>query len=418
MTARALDSLRATTEYQAFCRVELSDPYDLLDELRSVAPVHWSPMLDSWVVTSYDQVNLGLRDDRLVHDRVAINTRGIPETSIRKYSSLSEHISNWLGFTDPPKHSRLREVAREMLNPALATRFRPWVSSYVRNVISEMQDKDSVDLLEDLALRLPLAFICEALGIHNSNADRIHAWTVDVGLFAGRVDPSWDSDAQQMFDRSNASWLMLEDTFRQIIEEKRKTPADDILTVLVQHFDAGVISEEEIIGLSVFFLAAGHGTTRDVVANGLYLLLTHPSEADKLTHDPHLVGSAVEEVLRYEGPIPMVSQLAVEDLTLGGESVRAGDAVILHLAAANRDPDKFGDAAKFDVARKANRHMAFGWGSHFCLGAPVARQQAAVVFEEIGPLLPRLLLDAPIAKWRTGDMSGRTLAELTASWSK
>jgi cytochrome P450 len=417
-----LPELLATPAYQAFCRVELDQPYELLDELRSAAPVHWSPILQAWVITSYTDVVAALRHPQLGNDRSEINARGIPDDLHPGYESLIAHICNWLGFTEPPKHSRLRRLARTMLNPALAVTFKPWITDYVRDTMTEMRREEHVDLLERFALRLPLDLICAALGVPDTQAQQFKRWTGEVGPFAGRVDPSWNADTQQMVDRANGSWLALEDMFRALIREKQKRPADDLLTRLVDSADEGTISGEELIGLSVFFLAAGYGTARSMLANGLYLLMTHPAqarklvEAQRLSEAPELIESAVEEVLRYESPIPMASRLAQADLTLSGAAVRAGDSVILHLAGANRDPAIFENAAMFDVARTNNRHLAFGRGPHFCLGAPLARVEAAVVFQEIGPLLPELVLDSPDVTWRTGDMSDRCVTELKASW--
>lgn len=416
MSDAALYSLMADPDYEAFCQAKLADPYDLLDRLRAIAPVHWSPLLDAWVVTGYDDVTTALRDQRLCSDRAGINERGIPDELRLGYQSLINHISNWLGFTDPPKHSRLRELSRSMLNPTLARAFRPWITSFVRQTASEIEDEEHVDLLERLALRLPLALIGEALGMPSSSMDRFHSLTCDVGPFAGRMNPSWDPEEQQAVDRANESWFALEDMFRQIIKEKQKAPADDLLTRLVNSSEEGVISDDELIGLSVFFLAAGHGTARDLLASGLFLLLTHPDEAAKLSGSPHVVASAVEEVLRYESPIPAMSRLAADDLTLRGMKIHKGETVLLHLAAANRDPAKFERAGTFDVTRTPNRHIAFGWGAHFCLGAPLAREQAAVVFGEMAPILPRLALDSPEPKWRPGDLSDRNLIELSATW--
>jgi cytochrome P450 len=427
-TLPTLPSLLTTPAYQAFCQVELNQPYELLDELRSIAPVHWSPILQAWMVTSYSDVVAALRHPQLGNDRSEINARGIPDDLHPGYESLIAHICNWLGFTEPPKHSRLRKLARTMLNPALAVTFKPWITDYVQDTIAEMRREEHVDLLERFALRLPLDLICAALGVPNTQAQQFNRWTGEVGPFAGRVDPSWDADTQQMVDRANGGWLALEDMFRALIREKQKRPADDLLTRLVDSAGEGTISDEELIGLSVFFLAAGYGTARSMLANGLYLLMTHPAQAQKLvqaqkqakaqqlSETPELIESAVEEVLRYESPIPMASRLAQTDLTLSGAAVRAGDSVILHLAGANRDPAMFSDAAIFDVARTNNRHLAFGRGPHFCLGAPLARVEAAVVFQEIAPLLPELVLDSPDVTWRTGDMSDRCVTELKASW--
>ena len=169
-----------------------------------------------------------------------------------------------------------------------------------------------------------------------------------MGPFAGRVDPSWNADTQQLVDRANESWLALEDMFRALIREKQQRPADDLLQMrLVDSASEGTISDQELIGLSVFFLAAGHGTASYTLANGLYLLMKHPAQAQKLveaqrlSEAPELIESAVEEVLRYESPIPMASRLAQADLTLSGAAVRAGDSwAILHLAGVNPGPQR------------------------------------------------------------------------------
>ena len=414
--AGQLDSLLGTLEYRTFCQVELDDPYPLLDELRSAAPVHWSPLLEAWVITSYQGVVAALGNPQLSSDRSAINARGIPDVLRPEYGSLITHIANWLGFTDPPKHSRLRRLARSMINPALAATYRPWISAYMRETMSEMRRIEHVNLLDDVALRLPLALMCTVLGVPDRQATQFHRWTCDVGPFAGRVDPSWTNETRQAADRANASWQALEDMFRRLSREKQHRPADDMITRLANAAGEDTISADELIGLAVFFLAAGHGTTRNLLTSGLYLLLTHPAEAAKLSGDPARTEPAVEEILRYESPIPMVSRLALADLTLGDARIRAGDSVIMHLAAANRDPAVFERAATFDVTRPDNRHLAFGRGPHFCLGAPLARVEGAVVLEEMGSLLPLLELDLPNGRWRTGDMSDRCLTELKASW--
>jgi cytochrome P450 len=417
MTNAALERLISSAEYESFCRTELDDPYRLLDELRAVAPVHWSPLLGSWVVTSYDEVNHALRGDWLLHDRTEINVRGIPGPVRDGYGGLVTHISNWLGFTDGQKHSRMREVSRQLVNPGLATKLQPRITELVRDMVGEMRALETVDLLEDLALRLPVTVVCDALGMEGAGAAQFHALTEDLGRFAGRMETSWGAEDQSMVYRSNQSWLALEELFRRLIAQKRRRPGDDVLSALVRAHDTGMLSDDEVVGLSVFFFAAGHGTTRDLLANGLYLLMAHPGEVGKLQAASSHIGSAIEEALRYESPIPMVSQLAGADHVLAGAHVRAGDAVILHIGAANRDPAQFVDPARFDVTRKENRHLAFGLGAHFCLGAPLARRQVAVVLEELAPDLRRLIFAEPPPAWGRGNMSSRTLTTLTVRWS-
>jgi cytochrome P450 len=406
-----------TPDYAAFCRSELDDPYPVLATLRRVAPVHWSPQLGSWVVVSYEEVHRGLRPGPLAHDRVEVNTRGIPEAALAGYAPLVTHVSNWLGFTDPPKHTRLREIGRRLVGPGLAQKFRPWTVSFAKGTVARIQAQDHLDLVEEVALRLPLELICQALGIHDEDIRRFHDWSADVGQFAGRMSPTWGTSSQASLDKSMASWRSLEDLFHRLMEDKRRDRSDDILTELTRHYDEGTITEDEVIGLAVFILAAGHGTTRDLIANSLYLLLNHPEQAGRLAAGPDAIGRAVEEVLRYESPIPMLSQLAAQATVIGGHEVHAGDTVLLHLGSANRDPDRFDRAEIFDVSRSDNRHLAFGSGAHFCLGAPLARQTVSVLLEELEPHLSHLVPDNERPRWKHGDMSGRTLAELHATWS-
>jgi cytochrome P450 len=412
-----VEDLVTTDEYRAFCRSELTDPYPLLDELRRRDPVHWSPLLESWVVTSYADATAALRDARLCNDRVALNARALPEEIRPTYTALITHLSNWLGFTDPPKHTRLREVTRKLINPGLAGKARPLIQAHVRRIVSELEESRHVDLMDQLALRLPLTVICELLGIPEEHVVDFHTWASDVSQFAGLVDPSWTPEAQKLVEQANDSWFELEKLFDELVATKRRAGEDDFLTELTAAADAGILSHDELIGLAVFFLAAGHTTTRDLLGNGLYLLVSHPDEAGKIQATEGGVATAVEEILRYESPIPMASRLAGEEFTFGTKTIHPGEPVIVHLAAANRDPAKFERPETFDVLRHHNRQVAFGWAAHSCLGAPLAREQGAVVLEEMLPLMARLELDAPEPAWRSGDMSVRTLIELKASWT-
>jgi cytochrome P450 len=163
----ALEELLATPGYAALCRSELDDPYPVLETLREVAPVHWSPQLGAWVVVSYEEVHKGLRPGPLAHDRIEVNVRGIPEAALAGYAPLVTHVSNWLGFTDPPKHTRMREIGRRLINPGVAQKFRPWTVSFAENIVARIHAQDRLDLVEEVALRLPLELICEAIGIHD-----------------------------------------------------------------------------------------------------------------------------------------------------------------------------------------------------------------------------------------------------------
>ena len=358
-----------------------------------------------------------LRNPDLRNDRVSINARAVPEALRAQYASLTTHLSNWLGFTDPPKHSQMREVARRVINPSSAAAARPMIESSVREILNGLREKPHFDLVRDLALCLPLTVICRLLGIPDENVTDFHNWAIDVGQFAGQVDPSWNPATQSVIEQANRSWFSLEELFGRLIADKRRTPADDILSALVRAFDAEIISDDELIGLAVFILAAGHTTTRDLLGNGLFLLLSRPEAARQVMEAPGNVGTAIEEILRFESPIPMASRLAGDRVVLEGRTLEPGQTVILHLGGANRDEAKFEHPETFDVLRQHNRHLAFGWGAHFCLGAPLAREQATIVLEELLPELPRIQLESTVPAWRPGDMSVRTLVELSAAWT-
>ena len=169
--------------------------------------MHWSPLLDAWVVTSYQNVITALRDPELRSDRVSINARAVPEALRPEYASLTTHLSNWLGFTDPPKHSQMREVARKLINPASATRSRPMIESSVREILNGMREREHFDLVDDLALRLPLTVICRLLGIPDENVTDFHNWATDVGQFAGQVDPTLEPDHPER-DRASQQELV------------------------------------------------------------------------------------------------------------------------------------------------------------------------------------------------------------------
>jgi cytochrome P450 len=365
----------ATADYQAFCAGRLADPYPLLEQLRSTDPVHWSDQLDAWVITRYEDVMAGIMDRRMSSDRVAINMNAIDPTQRAHYASLEEHVSNWLGFTDPPKHMRMRRLVATVFTPARAEQLRQRIDAMLETVVarlvSHMRAAGRVDLVADYARALPSAVICEILGIPEQ---------ADYALESQRA---------------------LDQFFSALIADRRRSPRDDVLTVLATVEEDGQrLSEQELLGLSAFLYVAGYDTTVGLIANGLHLLLTRPDQARLVRDDASALPSAIEEVLRFESPVQLLPRLAAEDLQVGGRDIRRGDAVILHLGAANRDPQRYPDPDRFDVRRAGTRHVAFGWGAHFCLGAPLARLEAGIAFErfirELGDM--RLLDEAP--RWR------------------
>jgi cytochrome P450 len=392
-------SVGAVTEsagYEAFCRGRLADPYPLLDRLREEDPVHWSEPLAGWVMTRHDDVLAGIFDRRLASDRVAINMSAIPATERASYRSLEQHVSNWLGFTDPPKHVRMRKLAAKVFSPALAEQLRPRIEALVDSLLDEIGASAGTDLVSDLAFPVPSTMICEILGISPSQAADFQDYTGKMVSFVGNVGPT----LAELADGALEGHRALDRFFGRCLEERRAQAQDDVLTALATvEDDAGTLSEDEILGLCTFLYVAGHETTVALLANGAWLLTLHDDQADLIRSNPDVLPGAIEEILRLESPIQLNTRLASEDLELRGRQIKAGDTVILHIGAANRDPERFPDPARFDVRRTDNRHLAFGWAAHFCLGAPLARLEAQAA---IGRLLERFDLAATEdhVRWR------------------
>jgi cytochrome P450 len=408
----------ATPGYQRLCRFQLQDPYPVLQRLREQDPVHWSPELEAWMVTKFELVQKCLRAPGLVNNRTAINMRAVHEPLRPQYRSLEVHVSNWLGFTDPPKHTRMRDIARDVLSPAVAKKQLPAVERLISGHIELIRDRDSVDLLSELALPVPLTAISAILGVPAQDMTEFHRWSAEIAGFAGIMNPLPDDPAMRLtVQRANAAWAEAQAYFTELLATRGRSPRDDGITALASARAAGLLTDDEALGLCIFILAAGHGTTATLISNGIFLLLTHGAALVQLQRAPELAPAAVEEILRYEGPIATASRLAADDLEIAGRNISCDEAVVLHLGAANRDPGTFEDPDKFDISRAPNRHVAFGWGSHFCLGAPLARLQATAVLQALlrEDVFSHWQLEEQ-PRWRLGQPDARELDELRVSW--
>jgi cytochrome P450 len=404
--------------YQQLCRFQLQDPYPVLQQLRERDPVHWSPELEAWLVTKFEVVQKCLRAPALVNNRTAINMRAIHEPLRPKYRSLEVHVSNWLGFTDPPKHPRMREIARDVLSPTVAKKQSPTVERLLKVHIDSLREKQTVDLLTEFALPIPLIIICGILGVPAEDMAAFHRWSTEIAGFAGIMNPLPDDPAMGVtVQRANEAWTDAERYFTQLLSTRARSPRDDGISALASARAAGLLSDDEALGLCIFILAAGHGTTAALISNGIFLLLTQDAALAQLQRSPELAPAAVEEILRYEGPIATASRLAAEDLEVAGRVISRNEAVILHLGAADRDPGAFNDPDRFDLVRSPNRHVAFGWGSHFCLGAPLARLQATAALRTLlaAGVFSHWQLDGR-PRWRLGQPDARELEELRVSW--
>lgn len=370
--------------------------------------MHWCAPLEGWLITRHDDVQAGFRDPRLSSDRISLNMNAMPEPLRMQMCPLGHHVSNWLGFTDPPKHTRMRGLIMKVFTPRLAEQIAPRVEQIMTGLLDRALPRGDFDFMADVAFPLPASVICEILGIPMDFQDRFRRWAEDMLLFAGTVGPGIAKVAAP----AQRSYVELTAYFRELTHERRRAPRADLLSALAAVEDeAGGLSEAELMGLSVFLFIAGHETTVSLLGNGVLTLLQNPAELARLRREPALMPLAVEEFLRYESPIQLATRLPTEDFEWRGKTIRRGQTVVLMLGAANRDPARFAEPDRFDVGRTENKHTAFGWGAHFCLGAPLARIEAQIALRLLLARAPSLRLADEAPHWRS-DNNLRALSAL------
>jgi cytochrome P450 len=383
----------------------IADPYPTYHRLRARDPVHWSD-LGLWVLTRYEDVASVLRDPRLVKEPIAavVAARLGHATPGTPLSMLDR---------DPPDHTRLRSLVSKAFTPRVVETLRPRVQDIVDDLLDEVASAHAMNLVEDFAYPLPVVVICELLGVPVADQERFRGWGLDIarGLDAILLPP--DSDVSE---RSMASRRALTSYFRALIAERREAPRADLLSGLIAAEERGdSLTEEELLATCILLLIAGHETTVNLVANGTLALLRHPAELRRLRENPGLIASAVEELLRYDGPVQRTARVASEDIEIGGRTIAAGDMVLPFLGAADRDPAQFPDPDRLDLARIDNRHLAFGWGIHFCLGAPLARVEGQIAINALVQRLPKLALATETPVYRHS-LTLRGLASLPVAF--
>ena len=388
--------IQTSEEYDLFCEGRLADPYPFFHRLRREDPVHWSERLDTWVLTRYKDVRSGHRDRRMASDRVSVNMSPLSKAEQAKFSLLGEHVSNWLGFTDPPKHTRMRNLVSDKFTAELAEEMRGRIQQIVDGLLDNVEGQGQMDLVADLAYPMPATVVYETLGVPMENQAQFRKWVEELVEFVGAVGPS----AVRAADKAEESRRELTRFFRELTLERRRRPRNDLISALaaVEGEEEG-LTEQELLGLCVFLFDAGHETTVSLIANGMLALMQNRSELERLRDDPSLMETAVEEFLRYESPILFNTRLAAEDIELDAGRIRKGQAITLVIAAANRDPAQFPDPDRLDVSRPDNRHVAFGWGVHFCLGAPLARIEAGIAIKSLLSRMPDIRLQSEDVDW-------------------
>ena len=375
----------------------LANPYPYYHRLRREAPVYWSEAMGAWLLTRYRDAEAALHDPRLISGtRVSAAVKQLPEAVQPEMQSLQSHISTWMGFIDPPDHTRLRALVGNAFTPRMIRDLRPRIQGIVDELLDQVQQAGQMDAIADFAFPLPAIVIAEMLGLPPGDREQFKQWSNDVMAFlgTGRTKVDVARHAQQAVHT-------LKEYLRTIFAQRRRHPQDDLISaLLIVEEEGDRLSEEEMFGMCVFLLVAGHETTLALIGNGLLALLRNPDQKRALQDEPALIDTAVEEFLRYDSPIQHQTRVAGEDFELEGCRIRRGQRVLPMLGAANRDPAQFSDPDRLDVRRQPNPHLAFGYGIHFCLGAPLARMEGQIAIQTILHRMPALeLMNEPLS-WR------------------
>jgi cytochrome P450 len=365
-------------DYNPFSPVVQKDPYPYYAALRESAPAFRIEALKGFAVSRYEDVVFVLKNPNLFSSDAMNVPQMISNLGVMPQKVIQAVQSPSLVASDPPRHTRLRNVVSRAFTPRRMADLEPRIRSLARDLLRGLLSKGEGDLMSELAVPLPLTVIAELIGIEPQRQTDFKRWSDDiaVGPMAKR-----SPEEQQRIGRS---YCELYDYFEQTIAQRQQSPREDLISVLVQSSGQdGALSLEEVMSFCRLLLVAGNETTTHLIANTLVNLLRYPEQMARLRADPSLVPNTLEEVLRYDSPILATLRRAREDVELAGVTVPAGSTVLPLIASANRDSRRFPDPDRFDITRDTQGQIAFGYGIHFCLGAALARLEARVVMEEL-----------------------------------
>jgi amino acid adenylation domain-containing protein len=372
----------------------LANPYPLFRRLRSEDPVHWDPYLHAWVVTRYPDVLEVLLN--FSADRTPTPAQ-LDEMGLSSLSPIARVMVKQMLFLDAPAHTRLRGLSSKAFTPARVEELRGHIQDIVNNLLDGIQSKGEMDVIADLAEPLPAIVTAEMLGVPTSDHVQLKLWSADFAEMLGNFQHN-----PERYPRVLKAVASLTEYFQNAIREQRENPREGLIhSLMTAEIDGDRLTDEEVIANCIVTMVGGQETTTNLIGNGLLTLLRNPAEKEKLRNDSSLIPSAVEEMLRYESPSQHTARMCPSDREMGGKLIQKRQAVIAVMAAANRDPERFPDPDRFDITRKDNRHLAFGYAAHFCFGAPLARVEGQVVFEALLRRLTDLTLVPEPIEWRS-----------------
>ena len=385
-------------------------PHEAFATLRRECPVYWQEEREMlgwpagkgyWAITRHADVGFANRNPRIFSSNL-----GATQIRDPKDADLAFQRRMMLNM-DPPEHTRLRRIVAKAFTPRNVDKLAEGIRARVRAAIEEVAPRGECDFPQELSADLPLLTLAEVMGVPAADRHLLFNWANRVIGFQDPKYARYDADGKPIDPRSRAALQDMFDYANALADEKRARPTDDILTTLLHaDLDGERISDEEYENFFFLFAVAGNETVRNAIPGGMLALMEHPAERDRLIADPALLPRAIDEILRYVSPVMSFRRTATEDVELHGVKIAAGDKVVLYYASANFDETVFTEPRRFDVAREPNEHFSFGEGSHFCIGAHLARLQMRIFFEEVLRSLPDMRLAGPIERLQSNFQSG------------
>lgn len=389
------------------------DPYPLYRQLQDTEPAYFSEAWNGWMLTRYADAESAFKDRRLSANRVSGYAAKMPDAVKEKLKPLIDNISRWTLLLDPPDHTRLRGLISKAFTPRAVEAMRPRIQVLVKELLDRHSASEHIDIIEDLAYPLPTIVIGDMLGVPAQDAALLKECSDAIAAFMGASQLKPEIAA-----RAVKAVVELETYLRGVMEEHRRAPKPNLMSQLLAVRDEGEsLSEAELFATCVSLLFGGHETTTNLIGNTVIALARNPEQYRLLRESPERVPSAVEEGLRYDSPVQRMGRMAVEDIEYHGRTVRKGDRVFMVMGANNRDPRQFPEPDRFDITRRENRHLTFGYGPHFCLGAALGRLEGQLALAALVERLPELRVDEAKLEW-IDNLTIRGVTALPLQWNK
>jgi cytochrome P450 len=364
-------------------------PYPYLKELREKDPVHWNPRWKGWVLTSYDIINQIHRNPALSNDKYKPFSKMKSPTDPQK--SVFRHLGLWLGSQDPPLHKRLRaSISKAFIARSSLDALEPIMRETMSALLEKAEAAGGMDLVSDVAYPLTTTVIASLLGMPLTDLNRVQPWAEGIAPIMFMTRGTGDR-----YRRAAEALEDMADYFRALVEMRLAEPRGDLISSLAAVMEEGGLNLDEVLATCMVVIFGGHETTKDLLCNGILALLENPDQLDLLRSNPDLIGSAVEEVLRFESPAKSTIRWATEETRIGDKTIGEGERILMFWAGANRDPNPFRDPDCLDISRDPNPHLAFGKGIHFCIGAPFARREGTIAMSMLFERFPKLRIAVP-----------------------